>query len=129
MPTRPGHICAPGCPVIVPAGTRRCPTHTVAKVQYVDERRGTRHERGYGTPWEKKREAWFSLAVRRICGARVNGPDVTDSLCLQAGVTSPGRVLDHIVRKRKGGADDESNYQTLCDHCHNVKRQKERRDP
>ncbi|MCZ2288563.1 MAG: HNH endonuclease [Anaerolineales bacterium] len=30
-------------------------------------------------------------------------------------------MVDHIVPLRRGGRDDETNYQSLCVSCHNVK--------
>jgi 5-methylcytosine-specific restriction enzyme A len=47
--------------------------------------------------------------------------------CLEKGVVKESRVTDHKVRV-KDGADfwDSTNYQALCDQCHNRKRAKER---
>jgi 5-methylcytosine-specific restriction enzyme A len=36
-----------------------------------------------------------------------------------------GQCVDHIVPKRKGGTDDESNLQTLCNWHHDQKRKRE----
>ena len=133
MPMRPGHACVPGCPEIVPAGQRRCPAHTKAQQRSEDKRRGSRHERQYGTPWDKLRKAWFATTFaalgRRpvLCGDRMSGPSAIDSRCVADGRTTTGRVLDHIVRRERGGPDAVENFQTLCDLDHNVKRQRESR--
>lgn len=42
-------------------------------------------------------------------------------LCERSGHVAAAVVLDHIVPLWKGGADDESNYQGLCDECHKAK--------
>lgn len=41
----------------------------------------------------------------------------------------PGRVVDHVIPRRLGGANfDKKNLQTLCDYHHNKKRQEESRN-
>ena len=131
MPTRPPHNCQPGCPALVPAGTPRCPAHTRARQQMSDATRGSRHQRGYGTAWDATRAAWFATSwpglgrVPVLCGDRITGPCGEHSRCVREGRTVTGRVLDHITRKELGGPDEPANFQTLCDTCHNVKRQAE----
>jgi len=94
-------------------------------------RRGTRQSRGYGTEHDRKRKAWFATSLPALgrppvlCGDRVTGESTEHSSCRREGRDVVGRVLDHIVPKEQRGADDPSNYQTLCDHDHNVKRQGE----
>ncbi|HSX11537.1 MAG TPA: HNH endonuclease signature motif containing protein [Chlamydiales bacterium] len=47
--------------------------------------------------------------------------------CKERGVITAGTLVDHIVAIRDGGAEwDEDNLQTLCDRCHQVKRQVEK---
>ncbi len=47
--------------------------------------------------------------------------------CREKGVTTAGTVVDHIIPRLEGGAEwDEDNLQTLCDKCHQVKRQTEK---
>lgn len=54
----PKRRCATtGCPNLVPAGTRRCPTHARAH----DKARGTRQQRGYGRDHDRLRQHWQTL--------------------------------------------------------------------
>lgn len=41
--------------------------------------------------------------------------------CLKAGIKTPATDRDHIVPKRAGGRDADSNLQSLCKACHNHK--------
>ena len=34
--------------------------------------------------------------------------------------------VDHVIPKAEGGTDDETNLQTLCKTCHNVKTDQEK---
>ena len=47
--------------------------------------------------------------------------------CQEAGRVTAATVPDHIVPLADGGADDESNLQSLCDPCHAVKTAAENR--
>jgi 5-methylcytosine-specific restriction protein A len=48
--------------------------------------------------------------------------------CSKRGLYVLGQMTDHIVPIRDGGAPlDDANLQTLCNPCHNAKRQRERR--
>lgn len=38
--------------------------------------------------------------------------------CLRAGITTAAREVDHVVPLAKGGADNETNLQSLCIACH-----------
>ena len=77
---------------------------------WADQRRGSRHQRGYGTEWDRKRKQVLQRDA---------------SLCqphLRIGVTVPGcREVDHIVNKARGGGDGEANLQTICRACHAAK--------
>jgi 5-methylcytosine-specific restriction protein A len=73
--------------------------------------RGSRHETGYGTAWDKLR-----LVVLRRDGY----------LCQCAMCKSTGRVrlageVDHIVPKAKGGTDALDNLQAIHHECHRIK--------
>jgi hypothetical protein len=71
------HVCPKrGCPSLIPAGTRYCPTHE----REYDRARGTRQARGYDTAHDQLRASW----QRRIndgelvlcadgCGTRITG--------------------------------------------------------
>lgn len=45
--------------------------------------------------------------------------------CEQAGRVTLADEVDHIVPLIEGGADDESNFQSLCSPCHKVKTARE----
>lgn len=52
-----------------------------------------------------------SAAWRRLCKAvkrRSRGQ------CEAPGCTSPGKIVDHIISRRRGGPDHESNLRHLC---------------
>ena len=72
--------------------------------------RTSRHERGYGTAWEKLRKR----ILQRDAGLC--------QPCLRRGVTTPGcNEVDHKVNKAQGGTDDEANLQVVCRACHKAK--------
>lgn len=75
----------------------------------------SRHERGYGSNWDKIRK----IALKRdqyMC-----------QRCLENNRYTPLQVklydhaVDHIVPKAKGGTDELSNLQSLCEPCHEIK--------
>ena len=76
--------------------------------------RGDRHERGYGNTWDKRRR-WF-LKRHPLCAQ-----------CLRDALTEPATMVDHIVPKSLGGADDPENWQGLCRSCHAKKTWAERK--
>ncbi len=74
----------------------------------------TRHQRGYGSDWEKLRE----LVLRRdkhLCQA-----------CRREGLAVLGSDVDHIVAKEHGGTDALTNLECLCKPCHRHKTARER---
>lgn len=82
-----------------------------------DAIRGNRHQRGYGTAWEKQR-------------ARILERD--EYLC-QPGLTN-GEVhvaqqVDHRIPKAAGGSDADENLQAICNACHCEKTARESRHP
>lgn len=121
MPVSAPKPCAHhGCGKLVSDG-RYCPDHKrAAPGSFADKDRGTRHQRGYGTNWEKLR-----LAILR----RDNG---LCQECLRNGVLKAvgdkpySAFCDHIVPQAEGGTDDESNLQMLCRACHTAKTDKEK---
>ena len=74
--------------------------------------RTSRHSRGYGWDWEKRR-------------ARLLKAEPMCRLCLAAGRPVPAKEVDHIVSKALGGADDDANLQPLCVACHKAKTARE----
>ena len=104
-----------GCGTLVHNGSGWCPVHQADRLSgtFADPSRGSRHERGYGSAWDKRRA--------RIL-ARDNGLCIT---CLAQGRVEPARHVDHIVPKCDGGTDDESNLQSLCTSCHRQKTARE----
>lgn len=111
----------PGCNVLVRSGGR-CDKHQreAAPGSFADRSRGTRHERGYGTDWDKIRER----ILRRDNGLCQE--------CLRNGVlTAVGDKpfsawCDHVIPKAEGGTDDDENLQTLCRSCHQAKTDREK---
>lgn len=104
----------PGCGQLVSDGSGYCTRHA-APGSFADKQRGSRHERGYGTKWDK---------IRKRIIERDHG---LCQECLRNGrVTLVGSVpfsahVDHIVSKVDGGGDEDANLQTLCRQCHQAK--------
>ena len=65
-------------------------------------------QRTRGRKWMEIRARW--LSEHPLC-----------VMCIAKGYTRPANRLDHIVPLIDGGADDESNYQSLCASCHDEK--------
>lgn len=61
-----------------------------------------------GRAWVERRARW--LSEHPLCAH-----------CMDAGMVSAAEEVDHVVPLWAGGADDESNYQSLCSPCHKVK--------
>ncbi len=69
----------------------------------------SRHERGYGTAWDKLRK----LVLQRdkhLCQP-----------CQRARRVTPATQVDHITPKAKGGTDELTNLQSICAPCHEAK--------
>lgn len=109
------------CGVLVRDGTSRCAKHKIAPGKFADERRGSRHERGYGSAWDRIRE--------RIL-RRDNG------ICqphLEQGIVHRGTHVDHKVNKAEwrrlhgsmAGVDDDSNLRCICAELHKAKSARE----
>jgi 5-methylcytosine-specific restriction enzyme A len=117
-----GYCSTPGCPN---RAKGQCPDHAKARRQDVDQRRGSRHERGYDNRWLRL-SARFK-AAHPFCGMRADHRLHADhSLCVQQGIRYAGGsenplMTDHILPKMQGGTDDEANLQVLCARCHSTK--------
>lgn len=73
----------------------------------------SRHERGYGTAWERLRSA-VMRRDRWLCQP-----------CLSKGRPTPASAVDHITPKASGGTDDQENLQAICKACHDAKTAKD----
>ena len=71
--------------------------------------RRSRHERGYGSKWDKLR-AEILERDKHLC-----------QMCKAKGRVRVGNQCDHKTPKAKGGTDHPSNLWTLCLPCHREK--------
>lgn len=113
MPIAPPKLCsAPGCGELVYGGSV-CQTHTKARRQQADARRGSARERGYDYRWEQAVKCWRAEdPERNLC---------VD--CRAEGRLVYGRQTDHIVPHKGDAAKfwDRENWAARCDHHHSVK--------
>ena len=116
MPVQAARPCRhKGCNQLVRDGSGYCQTHQSDRKigKFSDKRRGSRHERGYGSEWDKTR-------IRIL--KRDNG---LCQPCLKVGQVSVARAVDHIVPKSEDGTDDDWNLQAICTECHRKKTSEE----
>lgn len=122
MPIHPPKPCRhPGCSALVRDGSGRCPAHKrVAPGSFADPARGSRHERGYGNAWDRKRK---TILVRDgyLCQAHKR-----QGILKAVGDKPYSAYVDHIRPKAEGGTDDDDNLETLCRSCHTAKTDKEK---
>lgn len=88
------------------------------------ERRGSSSERGYGWRWRTRALAF--LALYPLCGMRPGGRAPVMSRCHDEGRVTAARVVDHVEPHRGDEGkfwDEEGNWQSQCDDCHNRKTQ------
>ena len=107
MPFKPKKPCAhPGCPELVPTGTRYCEKHRVLHPEAIR----SASARGYGSKWQRVSKEY--LARHPLCVK-----------CLEAGRVTQATVVDHVKPHRgdKRLFWDESNWQPLCKPCHDRK--------
>lgn len=80
------------------------------KVKVNDKLRGTAHQRGYGSAWNKARDQFLN-----------ENPLCCD--CRKRGYIVPASVVDHIIPHKGDKALfwNEQNWQPLCESCHNRK--------
>ena len=115
LPTRPKVPCRhPGCPELVPAGTKYCDIH---KPMHPEEVRSA-GSRGYGRAWQKARKEY--LTAHPLCVE-----------CMKEGRYVKATVVDHIVPHRGDQKLfwDRPNWQSLCVSCHNKKTWREDANP
>ena len=76
------------------------------------ERRGSANSRGYNHRWRKASKAWLSHIENVLCAE-----------CKRHGRETLATLVDHIIPHRGDQAKfwDQSNWQPLCDPCHNQK--------
>jgi 5-methylcytosine-specific restriction endonuclease McrA len=80
------------------------------KIHQADRERGTAHERGYDSKWNKARLEF--LAIHPLCVK-----------CTELGLTVGATLVDHII-PHKGDKKlfwRRSNWQSLCKPCHDFK--------
>lgn len=111
MPKAPPKPCTkPGCRKYATA-RGRCDDHQVT--HNWDHRGKSRHERGYGSTWDKlKKQA--EKRDKHLC-----------QICLKKGICTKSDAVDHIIPKSQGGTDALTNLQCICKDCHTDKTQKE----
>lgn len=107
MPQRAPSACRrPGCPGLVRNGVcSRCgPLRRQVQAAH-DEQRGTAAQRGYDGRWQRLRLAF--LNEHPLCAD-----------CLARGYVVPATDVHHLVPRRDGGSDADSNLAALCHACH-----------
>lgn len=107
MPKRPPKPCnKPACREYATKGSY-CDAHQPKA--WASNEGLSRHQRGYGSQWEKIRER----ALKRdgyLC-----------QVCLDKGIFTQAQAVDHIKAKTDGGTDDLDNLQSICNPCHEAK--------
>ena len=74
-----------------------------------NDEKGNRHQRGYGTAWDKLRPQILARDSY-LCQP-----------CLKEDRLTPANIVDHMISKAKGGTDDPDNLQSICKSCHDMK--------
>lgn len=114
----------PGCRALVRDGSGRCDAHRNVERKRIDAERGSAHERGYTSAWQRARAAY--LKAHPLC-----------VVCKEQGRVEAAEVVDHIVPPRlKDALDsgdamrierakklfwDSNNWQALSKRCHDRK--------
>lgn len=118
-----------GCGQLVRDGSGYCQAHKRAVAgSFADRERGSRHSRGYGTDWDKKRKQILERDAYLCQEHKRQG-------VLKAVGDAPfSAYVDHIKPKAECRSlgwtqeqiDDDSNLQTLCRGCHTEKTDREK---
>lgn len=78
-------------------------------------------------PRETRHDAFYDLARWRRLSSTHREEEPLCRQCKSRGIIRAGVLTDHIIPINQGGLKwDEDNLQTLCDECHQVKRQSEK---
>lgn len=110
MPRLPPRPCTyPRCKEYATKGSR-CDEH---QIKHNWHHRGNRHERGYGSKWDKIRK---QVMVR---------DDHQCQECLRQGIYTKADEVDHIIPKHLGGPDSYDNLEAICKPCHAEKTSRE----
>ena len=105
MPSAPPRPCAETmCPALITGTEGRCPAHRKEKRRQVDERRGSREERGYGYEWRTYIRP-SALAREPLC-----------RFCAEVDRVKAADQVDHIDGNSSN--NDPSNLRSLCRSCH-----------
>ncbi|MBD2779699.1 HNH endonuclease [Xenorhabdus szentirmaii] len=113
MPPRIPRACRKqGCPKTTTDRSGYCTDHL--HIGWQTHQQGkSRHERGYGSKWDKIRQRILQRD-KHLC-----------QNCLPERAVE-AKTVDHIKPKAHGGNDDDRNLQSLCWSCHNRKTATER---
>lgn len=131
MPSAAPRPCGhPGCSQLVRDGSGRCEKHPrkAAPGSFADRERGSRHARGYGAGWDKKRKDILERDCYLCQECKRNGK------LTAIGDRPYSAFVDHIKPKAEARAagwsdeqiDDDSNLQSLCKPCHTAKTDQEK---
>ncbi len=112
MPVRPPKECGyPGCAEYALPGNSRCEKHKHKAWNH----KKSRHERGYGSDWEKRRERILKRD-NYLCQCEE---------CKDNGWLTEANEVDHITPKAQGGTDDDWNLRAINNECHKKKTREE----
>lgn len=129
MPLAAPRPCTyPGCGKLVRDGTGRCDAHKRVERQQFDAQRGSAHERGYTSAWQRARDAYLKhhpLCVHCQSQGRAEAATVVDHI-------RPHRLKDAMDSGDQQRIDqaralfwDRDNWQPLCKPHHDRKTARE----
>jgi len=100
--------------VRIPCLTPRCPRPATRRGRCAE------HHREYDrTPYRTAQRRFYASSEWRLTRARILA---RDPICRdESGCTARSTDVDHIVTKRNGGSDDDSNLRGMC-HSHHSAR-------